>query len=132
MKFINAEETLWSHGNRSGTINDPFYLDWIGKASAVDDYVAPAHEFKTLGRTIFFYMMGELGITTVQVNNWIARLPAVTAAEIKTKKMAKIAFDNESDFHRDSPLLELLTVAAGLTTAQVDAAWILGEAEVVA
>lgn len=38
MIYNNVEKTLWSHGNRSGSIEDPFYIAWIEGGNPVEDY----------------------------------------------------------------------------------------------
>jgi len=37
MKYLNQARTLWAHENRSGSIDDPTYKDWIAAGKPVDD-----------------------------------------------------------------------------------------------
>ena len=41
MIYMNLENTLWQHGDRSGSIDDPFFKQWLKDGNPVDAYVAP-------------------------------------------------------------------------------------------
>jgi len=41
MRFIKEDNSLWAHDNRSGTIADSFYKQWVDDGKEVDPYVAP-------------------------------------------------------------------------------------------
>ena len=41
MKYLDAEHELWGHGNQSGSIENPFYINWVADGKPVDDFIAP-------------------------------------------------------------------------------------------
>ena len=41
MRFIKEDNSLWAHDNRSGTIADSFYKQWVDDGKEVDPYVVP-------------------------------------------------------------------------------------------
>jgi hypothetical protein len=74
--------------------------------------------FRDIPRPSFLFMMSKMGLTETLVEGLIGQMPAGDARDL-----ALIVFRNQQTFKRDNSLLNTLTVAAGLTSEQVDTAW---------
>ncbi len=93
MIYLNAEKTLWAHGNSSGNTDSPFYKEWItpedGSAGkTVEPYVAPVPSYAELRAAEYPTIQDQLdamyhdkvdGTTT-----WVDGIAAVKAAHPKT------------------------------------------------
>ena len=61
----------------------------------------------------------RLGVTGAQVEAQIAAMPGTDA----DREAAMIEWEYATTYQRDHPLVAMLGAALGLTTAQIDAAW---------
>lgn len=87
----------------------------------------PEKPFSDLSRPAFLFMMNKIGITKEQVETLIDAMPEDTEEAADMKALARIVFENQQTFKRDNMLLASLTMAAGLSSEQVDAAWRVAE-----
>ena len=119
MKFINEDNTIWSHdnGKRSGIIADPFYIDWLADGGTVDAYVAPPVPLPELLPYQFHAMLALSG-KKAALDTYIAGLTE------PTKTVAAYKLSTSLAFHRDNDLVELARVAVNLTKEQLDALWL--------
>ena len=46
MKYINADNSLWQDGNKSGNIESEIYLQHIEEGKPVEPYVAPVKSWE--------------------------------------------------------------------------------------
>jgi hypothetical protein len=83
----------------------------------------PPAPFRDLSRPAFLFMMNKIGITEATVEAIIDAMPEETTEQQDAKALALIVFKNQQTFRRSNQLLAALAAGAGLTEAQVDAAW---------
>lgn len=87
------------------------------------DAGALAHRFGPLTRIQFKFMVRKLGLNAA-IPQAIAALPSGTEAETDFKLMAETLWEDGDRFERAHPLFSALGPALGLTSEQIDEAWL--------
>ena len=90
---------------------------------AAADAAALANRHRPLNRIQFKFMVRKLGLNSL-IPQAIAALPEGNEDEANFKIMAETLWEDGDRFERAHPLFAALGPALGLTSEQIDAAWL--------
>lgn len=98
-------------------------VPFSSQEEAAADAAALANRHRPLNRIQFKFMVRKLGLNAA-IPQAIAALPSSTEAETDFKLMAETLWEDGDRFERAHPLFSALGPALGLTSEQIDEAWL--------
>lgn len=123
MKLINQEHTLWQDGNRSGSVDDPYFKNHVADGNPVDDYVVPIPSTEPSDYVLTRAQLRNMFVEDGKPANFIKTLVSAMPAG-KPRERAIVMLEDTSIFSRDHILLVKIVAAELYTDAQIDTMWV--------
>lgn len=111
------------HVRKSALTGESETIAFTAEEEAAADAAMAAAMFQPLSRIQFKFMVRKLGLNEA-VPQAIAALPSETDGEANFKIMAETLWEDGQSFERSHPLFAALAPALGLTSDQIDGAWL--------